>query len=815
MGGWLLEVPEFDGADHWRWRLTDPDGAEVAVHQVALDPGAPEYEGFVDLAGHLRRRADPDRRAGSEAELVERVGAWAGAWVLGPLAEPLADAAPAVVRVELPAGAEALLDRPLELAHARGRPLALQDLSLVFAPAGPAAGASKAPVEGRLRLLAVFSLPVETAALAVRRERYELARLVRRVATRHRRAIQLEVVQYGATRERLAEVLEQGDGWDVAHFSGHGLAGGLLLEHADGTPDLVTTEELARLLRPTRRRLKLVTLSSSRSAAASVVDARRWLGLPVPGELEADADTDATPAPGEAAGRRSPLPALAAELADGLGCTVLAMRYPVVDDFGVALTERLYEQLVGSASSRSRWPFSGPCRRWPAPARPAAPRPCRSPPRPCSAPWPPSCRWPPRPGPRPASTCARRRCPGSRPSRSGSWAEPAPMARASAALAPANPHVGVLFHGMAGAGKTACALELAYRHERAFEALAFWKAPELADPDSIAPALVNLAMALEVQLPGLEMVQAVADRAQLAQFLPRLTELLDQRAVLLVLDNLESLLTDQGTWRDPRWADLMAALTGHRGESRVVLTSRVRPSGLDERVQVQPVHALSLNESLLLARELPNLGRLVREDPATQDRGEDAPSGWSLVRQTLALVQGHPTLLQLADAVAADPAALAAQLAAADQATEAADRNRLAAFFDQGETELAAGHFVRALGDWTRQATTALPGGAAVLSGWCAAWRTPTASSRSSTRSGQASGRSWVRPARRRRWRWPWRRWWSGGWSPSRPTRPATGSTREWPRPAAPRPAGRSSRSSTRCWPGSGRRSSSRPWRRK
>ena len=353
MGGWLLEVPEFDGADHWRWRLTDPDGAEVAVHQVALDPGAPEYEGFVDLAGHLRRRADPDRRAGSEAELVERVGAWAGAWVLGPLAEPLADAAPAVVRVELPAGAEALLDRPLELAHARGRPLALQDLSLVFAPAGPAAGASKAPVEGRLRLLAVFSLPVETAALAVRRERYELARLVRRVATRHRRAIQLEVVQYGATRERLAEVLEQGDGWDVAHFSGHGLAGGLLLEHADGTPDLVTTEELARLLRPTRRRLKLVTLSSSRSAAASVVDARRWLGLPVPGELEADADTDATPAPGEAAGRRSPLPALAAELADGLGCTVLAMRYPVVDDFGVALTERLYEQLW-SASSRSR-----------------------------------------------------------------------------------------------------------------------------------------------------------------------------------------------------------------------------------------------------------------------------------------------------------------------------------------------------------------------------------------------------------------------------------------------------------------------------
>ncbi len=289
------------------------------------------------------------------------------------------------------------------------------------------------------------------------------------------------------------------------------------------------------------------------------------------------------------------------------------------------------------------------------------------------------------------------------------------MAQATAALAPANPHVGVLFHGMAGAGKTACALELAYRHETSFGQLVWWQAPELGR--EIATSLRDLAVALETQLPGLVMVPSVDSSDQLAAFLPRLTQLLEEQAVLLVLDNLESLLTDQGTWRDPRWADLMAALTGHRGESRVVLTSRVRPSGLDERVQVQPVHALSLNESLLLARELPNLGRLVREDPATQDRGEDAPSGWSLVRQTLALVQGHPTLLQLADAVAADPAALAAQLAAADQATEAADRDRLAAFFDQGETELAAGHFVRALGDWTRQATTALPGGAAVLFG--------------------------------------------------------------------------------------------------
>jgi hypothetical protein len=42
------------------------------------------------------------------------------------------------------------------------------------------------------------------------------------------------------------------------------------------------------------------------------------------------------------------------------------------------------------------------------------------------------------------------------------------------------------------------------------------------------------------------------------------------------------------------WGALVAALTGHGGESRVVLTSRVVPAGLDPvRVQVLPVHALS------------------------------------------------------------------------------------------------------------------------------------------------------------------------------------------------------------------------------
>ena len=52
------------------------------------------------------------------------------------------------------------------------------------------------------------------------------------------------------------------------------------------------------------------------------------------------------------------------------------------------------------------------------------------------------------------------------------------MARASAALAAGSGVPGVLLHGMPGGGKTACALELAYTHEHAFDRLVWFKAPD-------------------------------------------------------------------------------------------------------------------------------------------------------------------------------------------------------------------------------------------------------------------------------------------------------------------------------------------------
>jgi hypothetical protein len=117
------------------------------------------------------------------------------------------------------------------------------------------------------------------------------------------------------------------------------------------------------------------------------------------------------------------------------------------------------------------------------------------------------------------------------------------MAAATAVLASESGRTGVVFHGMAGAGKTACALELAYRHERVFEAHAFWSATT--DPDQFGDALRLLAMTLEAQLAdyGFAMVDKIGTLATLEAFLPRLRALLREHGLLLVLDNLETLLT--------------------------------------------------------------------------------------------------------------------------------------------------------------------------------------------------------------------------------------------------------------------------------
>ncbi|HEX4832953.1 MAG TPA: hypothetical protein VH478_17870 [Trebonia sp.] len=153
-----LEAGEFRDLTRWRWTLADADGAGeiLAGHDVRLDRACWQFEAFADLPFYVRWHAAPDRRRADEARIVAEIGEWIGSQVLGPVAAELARRGPSVVRVVVPPEASDLLLRPLELAHANGRPLSVEGSMLVMAAgsAGPAA-----PAGERLRVLGLFSLP--------------------------------------------------------------------------------------------------------------------------------------------------------------------------------------------------------------------------------------------------------------------------------------------------------------------------------------------------------------------------------------------------------------------------------------------------------------------------------------------------------------------------------------------------------------------------------------------------------------------------------------------------------------------------------
>jgi tetratricopeptide (TPR) repeat protein len=729
LGELRLEVRDFADPARWGWSLTGDGGAFLAGHEVRLDAGSWQYEAFADLLGYLSWHAAPDRFAEDEARIVDELGEWIGSQVLGPVAGALVRARPATVRVIVPPEAQVLLYRPLELAHVGGKPIAVQGVTLVMQPAddddaaGIGATASigtsgRADLAGdRLRVLGLFTLPEGGQPLNLRRERYSLVRLIRGIAASGK-AADIRVLQYGATRERLADVLTEAEGWDVIHISGHGAPGELVLEDAAGRPDRVMASELADLLDLARERISLVTVAACWSAALTAAEQRRLLGLPM-----SDQRAPARPAAPDVENAG----ALATELAGRLGCAVLAMRYPVGDDFATALTGKMYELLadrgqplpraVGIALRQLMAETSGAAgsagAAWPAlsvatPAlfggraaglRLAAPA---------------------RAGPDVYDAMALKLA-GFPPQPDRFVGRTGVMAQASAVLAARSGVPGVLLHGMPGGGKTACALELAYTHEHAFDRLVWFKAPD--EGQDIGAALADFALTLEGELPGFQMIHVLADKDKLTRFLPRLTELVAQKRALTVIDNIESLLTSGGEWRDERWGPVVGALCAHRGLGRVVLTSRRVPVGLGG-LRVLAVDALPLDEALLLARELPHLNTLIRGDLP----GVGREMSRRLALGVLNVAQGHPKLLELADGQAADPEKLAALVAAGDQAWR--DHGGLpGGFFTTGQpaagqsitdqsaagqrgpdqTARSAADYLHVLGAWTRTVAEGLP----------------------------------------------------------------------------------------------------------
>ncbi len=708
----LLSAVDVVGPLRWRWELRDEATGEViAEHHVSLDDpvDSSQVDAFGDLHAYVRWHADPLWRD-DEQRIITETGTWARDAVLGvAITAAIVAAAPATVLVSVPAPAHGALLWPLELAFADGAPLAARgDVSFVYC-VGNSTPVPDDPVRP-LRILAAFPSPTGTGAIAQRRERHALAELIAAIVRRTGAAIELEVLQYGVTRQRLSELIGSGGGWDLLHLSGHGGRGVFLLEQPDGSADWVSTADLAGLLGPIQGRLKLAILSSCESAAETATDTLRLLGLPA---------KKAEPAADHAAGHVS---GLARGLAGELGCAVVATRYTVTDEFSIAFNQVFYQQLLsrgvsaGAASAHALaavlagasggGPASGEA---PVPAVPgqAAPAGIRA----AAV------------GVFGASAASlvlwnAPNDPGA--GRAGIGAAVGPMAgfpeqperfvgrnpimtAASTALRPGSGRSAVLLHGMPGIGKTACALELAYLGRGQFSSAAFWRPPAESDPDLV---LRSLAEALCTQLGQSRARFAPPPRwgrRRWNTYARRLREDMQASRVLVAVDNLEELLHPDGSWRDSRWEAIFDALAAHGGGSRLVAASRFAPTSLVQapaesclRLCVGPLRP---EEAAALARELPALRTLTFEGqfPAL-GRIFRLRAGGKRVREALERVQGHPGLLELEDAAVSEQAGPLAR----------AERER---------TE-------HAIGEWAAAAASALPSDAKLMAWFVAAART-------------------------------------------------------------------------------------------
>ena len=690
----VLEPTDVQSASSWRWILYDGEGEAppLATFSVNLDCRAKEFVAFQDMPRYMRWHASIDSWHEDEDRIIREVATWVRENVFGgEICRMIEDRAPCSIRVLIPPDARFLLYYPLDVMRLdAGSALLSSELSFVFDIVGsrnvfePAARTQS----GRIRILAVFSMPTTASALALRTERYKLTRMIREVSLAQRLAIELVILQYGVTRTRLNETIQSGDGWDILHLAGHGGAGEFLLEHLDGTHDRVTGSDLVNMMRPARNRLKLTVISSCQSATATTYETFQWLGL----RDEAD-ETDRVEEQDIVANL-----SIAAQILETLGCPVVAMRYRISDEYAISFSLELYRRIFGL-----RQPLDLALRGALSTATGIGAR---------------------RelklaeltpllvggkavglffdaPHLTPQLDLMQLRMAGfpDEPCEFVGRAEV--MIQASQALAPHSSQRGVIFTGMVGSGKTACVLELAYRHRESFGVLAYWKSPD--KPDSPNAALTKLAASLELQLRdyGFEMLQSLTDRASFGQFLLRFKALLQENSILLVLDNLEPLLESPGYWSDPSWSGLFESLLEHSGMSRVLMTSR-QSLPISERSSVLrlQIGSLSRDESALLARQLPNLRTLLHpEDALYSGREDEIAFDRNLLRRALGVVQGNPKLLELLNSMASNRNSLIRRI----ETLEETARPSFSHFMATGVSGSSTEEVADAICDWTSE----------------------------------------------------------------------------------------------------------------
>ena len=334
-----LKTEGIEGDGKFELRLVDSESAgreQLGFKAVQLDGNDPQWEILRNLPDAWTELGTQAGWVEAEAELIGDLGAWVAENILGEIAESLVEHAPAIVWIERkPDVPTWLVEAPLAIATLRdqtGRKVPLADRRVVFS-----VESSSPPVEPpprpdqRLRVLAAFSSPTNESQLSLRQERYRLAVLARKLIERHSKDLDLNVLQYGATAGSLRKALENGEGWDIVHLSGHGTAGVLMLENDAGEAEPVDTDLLLGWLESAKPRLKLVTLMACSSAATVV---RPWFEA-----MGVDTASDEEHVDGKVE------QSLASRIADQVGCTVVAMRYPVRDRFCIEFSELLYGRM--------------------------------------------------------------------------------------------------------------------------------------------------------------------------------------------------------------------------------------------------------------------------------------------------------------------------------------------------------------------------------------------------------------------------------------------------------------------------------------
>ena len=567
----MLELSVLDYRDDgaWRWRLSDADGTVVARHEVRLDKQSTEFRLVTDLYRNLwRLEADPARRVRSEQDLLRRVGRYIAGPMLGPVQAAIEARAPVTVQVMVPPAAVGLWpcrwNWPTQGAarwrctarcsatSRRSRPPATSNPGLLAGSGSSPCSLCRRPPprSGWCRNAEPWSGSCRTIPQSGAR----LLPTCRCCST-------------GATKDSVRAALAHAQGWDVIHLAGHGGPGRLYLEDAAGGPEPVETAELLGWLAPNRGRTRLVVLSAYESGvarAARIVGARR---RPPPQPVTAGATT-----------------ALGYEVARTLGCTVLATRYPVDDQFSVAFGSMWYEALARDGRTADEA------------VRDVLPRALRTAP---GTPLSPATTillgtlgtQGPLSGPRSASDTGLAAVPG-RPVLAGVPAETASfigrttlLGRLGTALLPGPGPGSLVLLGMPGIGKTAVAAEAVYRYAAGFESATWHRATRRDSARSLAHTLASQAAG-----PG-----ADADLAAIS-------DAIRARNLLLVVDDAQRLLDGRGAWRG-ELGRLIAALSAPGSRSRLVLVAdRVLP-GLPPGVISHPVPMLSRSESEWLARE--------------------------------------------------------------------------------------------------------------------------------------------------------------------------------------------------------------------